>query len=137
MNLFGTDLRVDEGATGFDLVAGDRGDLSLVSGSENIVQALTLCLSVRRGELAPLGWPDYGSRLHELIGQPNNERTHLRVMAFARAAVEQDPRVQAVTEVRTLPGERDTVRVSLEVRLIASPNPIRLVHDVTLEGAPR
>ena len=32
-------------------------------------------LKTQKGELAPLGHPEYGSRHHELIGQPNVERT--------------------------------------------------------------
>ena len=133
--LFGTDLQVAARAPGFDLLTSGRGDLQLASGNDNIVQALTLRLSVRRGELALLGWPDYGSRLHELIGEPNNSRTHLKLMAFARAAVEQDPRVREVSDVRVmlLPGERDLARLQLEVLLIDRANPLNLVFDVQLE----
>src|SRR5918992_24562 len=107
--LFGNDLRLSLMAPGVDLMPDNAGDLDLATGVDNIVQALTLRLLVRRGELAPLGWPDYGSRLHELIGEPNVRRTHLRLMAFAREAVEADPRVVEVTQVRALPGERDVV----------------------------
>jgi phage baseplate assembly protein W len=135
--LFGTDLQVAERVTGFDTVSSPRGDLQLVAGNDNIIQALTLRLLVRRGELAPLGWPDYGSRLHELIGEPNNTRTHLRLMAFARTAVEQDPRVLEVTSVQTevLPGEPFTVRLILEITLIDTPNPLNLVVTVPLEAS--
>ena len=89
---------------------------------------------MRKGELGPLGWADYGSRLHELIGEPNNTRTHIKLMAFARAAVEQDPRVLEVSaiEAKVLPGERDAVRLLLEISLIDAPNPLNLVFDVKL-----
>jgi phage baseplate assembly protein W len=132
--LFGDDLRVAERAGGLDLLADAQGDLALAQGNDNIAQALTLRLRVRVGELARLGWPDYGSRLHELIGEPNTTRTHLKVMAFARSAVEQDPRVRAVTAVesKVLPGERDVVRVLMEVALIDQPNPLNLVFDLKL-----
>src|SRR5919112_2288164 len=118
--LFGDDLQLYGRNETYDLRPNGAGDLGLAHGNENVIQALTLRLRVRRGELAPLGWPAYGSRLHELIGQPNNARTHVRLMAFARTAVEQDPRVAEVTSVEThvLPGERDTARVQMEVRLI-------------------
>lgn len=132
--LFGDDLRIVERVGGLDLLADPQGDLALARGNDNIAQALTLQLRVRQGELARLGWPDYGSRLHELIGEPNNARTHLKVMAFARAAVEQDPRVREVTAVesKVLPGERDVVRVLMEVTLIDQPNPLNLVFDLKL-----
>lgn len=132
--LFGNDLRLFEEGGAFDLTADRAGDLALAAGNDNIVQALTLRLLVRRGELAPLGWPTYGSRLHELIGEPNNRRTHTILMAHARAAVEQDPRVVEVTGMRAyvLPGERDVARLELEISLITENNPLNLVFDVRL-----
>jgi phage baseplate assembly protein W len=92
---------------------------------------------VRRGDLAPLGWPAYGSRLHELIGEPNINRVHVRLMAYARSAIEEDPRVAEVSEVtaRVLPGERDMVRLTMDIRLIDQPNPLNMVFDFDLEGA--
>lgn len=137
--LFGTDLLLVDYAGGVDLSQRsgglDGGDLALAAGNDNAVQALTLRLRVRRGELAPLGWPDYGSRLHELIGEPNVPRTHLKLEVFARQAVEADPRVLRVEEVRTstIPGERDTVRLAMEIRLIDQPSPLNLVFDYPLE----
>jgi phage baseplate assembly protein W len=132
--LFGTDLRVDALATGFELVSNNRGDLLLVAGNDNIVQALTLRLSVRRGELAPLGQPDYGSRLHELIGEPNIKRTWLKLMAFARDAVEQDPRVLRVDTVQADPLDRNLVRITMDLTLITAPNPLNLVFTLNLEA---
>ena len=67
--LFGDDLRLVEQVGGLDLMPGSRGDLALAHGNDNIIQALILRLRVKRGELEAIGWPDYGSRLHELIGQ--------------------------------------------------------------------
>ena len=134
--IFGTDLNVSEQAPGYDLTRSNTGDLKRAQGNENIIQALIMRLSVRRGELALLGWPNYGSRLHELIGEPNNRRTHLRLMAFARAAIEQDPRVQEVKEVRTLviPGERDVVEIRMDILLINEQTPLNLVYIMNLEA---
>jgi hypothetical protein len=134
--LFGDDLRLALYAGGLDLAPDNAGDLDLTHGNDNIVQALTLRLMVRRGELAPLGWPTYGSRIHELIGELNNARTHIKLMAFARAALEQDARVREITDIRTLvlPGERDVVRLQIEILLIDRPNPLNLVYDVNLEA---
>jgi phage baseplate assembly protein W len=132
--LFGNDLQLVARVGGLDLTADQRGDLALAPGNANISQALTLRLRVRLGELARLGWPDYGSRLHELIGEPNNTRTHVKLMAFARAAIEQDPRVLEVKKVETqvLPGDRDVVRVLMDIVLIDQPNPLNLVFDLRL-----
>lgn len=134
--IFGTDLNVSEQAPGYDLTRSNTGDLKLAQGNENIIQALIMRLSVRHGELALLGWPNYGSRLHELIGEANNRRTHLRLMAYARAAIEQDPRVQEVKEVRTLviPGERDVVEIRMDILLINEQTPLNLVYIMNLEA---
>lgn len=134
--LFGTDLRLAGRNEALDLRRGRAGDLELAVGDENIIQALTMRLSVRRGELAPLGWPGYGSRLHELIGEPNTARTHVKAAAFAREAIAADPRVAEVLEVgaRVLPGERDAVRLDMEILLIDEPDPLNLVHDFRLEA---
>lgn len=132
--LFGTDLALGDGAAGFDLGVARGGDLALAEGSDNIAQALRLRLSVRLGEMAPLGLPRYGSRLHELIGEPNNQRTRVIAMGHARTAVLQDPRVKEVLDVQALapPGERDTLRLVLEIALIDAPTPLDLVFDLRL-----
>jgi len=132
--LFGDDLQIVDRAGGFDLLGDPSGDLALAHGNDTIAQALVLRLRVRKGEMARLGWAAYGSRLHELIGEPNNSRTHVKLMAFARAAVEQDPRVLEVKAVETtlIPGERDVVRILMEVALISAPNPLNLVFDMKL-----
>lgn len=146
-HLFGTDLALRDGAGGADLTQlgafradrrqGTSGDLGLAVGNDNIVQALTQRLRVRQGELAPLGWPDYGSRLHELIGEPDLPRTRLKAQVFTRDAIEADPRVTKVlgVEVTPVPGERQVLRLAALVQVIASPQPLNLVFDLALEGA--
>jgi phage baseplate assembly protein W len=135
--LFGTDLGLSDRGGAKDLASDPSGDLALAQGNENISQALTMRLLVRKGELARLGWPDYGSRIHELIGEPNNQRTHTILMAHARAAIEQDARVEKVESVvaRVLPGEREVVRLELEIELIHDQQPLNLVFDVRLGTA--
>jgi phage gp46-like protein len=139
--LFGNDIGLRDGAGGVDFIlggpVGSSGDLSLAMGNENAVQALSLRLRVRKGELAPLGWADYGSRLHELIGEPDLSRTRLRAQVFARQAIEADPRVKQVqsVDVVSIPGERGVLRLALSVLLIDQPTPLNLVFDLALEGA--
>ena len=133
--LFGDDLELYSRNETYDLRPNGAGDLGLAQGNENIIQALTLRLRVRRGELAPLGWPAYGSRLHELIGEPNINRVHVRLMAYARSAIEEDPRVAEVMEVSASPSGRDMVRLTMDIRLIEEPNPLNMVFDFDLEGA--
>ncbi|MFM2119492.1 MAG: hypothetical protein RL722_960 [Pseudomonadota bacterium] len=138
--LFGTDLALRDQAGGVDLgldgPVGAAGDIALASGNDNIVQALTLRLRVRLGELAPLGWPDYGSRLHELIGEPDLPRTRLKAQVFARDAVLLDPRVSQVlaVDIVSIPGERQVLRLTLQLALINAPQPLNLVYDLALDG---
>jgi hypothetical protein len=55
-------------------------------------------------------------------------------MGHARAAIEQDPRVKEVKGVtaRVLAGERDTVRLDLDIELIHENTPLNLVFDLRL-----
>jgi hypothetical protein len=62
-------------------------------GLENLAQAVILRLLTPRGELAPLGHPDFGSRLHELIGQENNTARRNLAKLFILEALKLEPRV--------------------------------------------
>jgi phage baseplate assembly protein W len=134
LKLFGIDLLLASRAGGYDLVPDYQGDIALTQSTDNISQALTLRILVRRGELARLGWPDFGSRVHELIGEPNNLRTRTRLMAFARNAIERDPRVVEITSIKADPTERSLVRLEMDIQLISEPSPLNLVVDIDLEA---
>jgi len=139
--LFGTDIGLREGTGGLDFTlggpVGTSGDLTLAVGNDNVVQALSLRLRIRKGELAPLGWPDYGSRLHELIGEPDLPRTRLKAQVFTRDAVQADPRVKQVQsmDIVRVPGERGVLRIAISLLLIDAQTPSNLVFDLALEGA--
>jgi hypothetical protein len=139
--LFGIDLALREDAGGADLTlegpARGSGDIALAIGNDNVVQALTMRLRIRKGELAPLGWPDYGSRLHELIGEPDLPRTRLKAQVFARDAVEADPRVEKVVtiDIVRIPGERQVLRLDMLVQVITTSHPLNLVFELALEGS--
>lgn len=138
--LFGIDLALRDSSGGADLVlegpSGGSGDIGVAIGNVNVVQALTMRLRVRKGELTPLGWSDYGSRLHELIGEPDLARTRLKAQVFARDAIEADPRVQKVDSVTIvrIPGERQVLRLEMLVTVISEPQPLNLVFDLALDG---
>jgi phage baseplate assembly protein W len=134
--LFGNDLKLQDRFGGFDLIPDAFTDLDLAEDNDNIIQALQLRLRVRQGELAPLGWSNYGSRIHELIGEPNIPRTHTRLMAYARTAIARDPRVAEIRDISTqiLPGERNVVRLQMEILLINQPNPLLMISDLNLEA---
>jgi phage baseplate assembly protein W len=97
------DLRVLFQPSGDADLAVDVDDLATVSGRDNLAQALTLRLLIARGELRALGHPQYGSRVHELLGEaldgPNLELLRRHV----RHALLGDPRVAQVTRVDVSP----------------------------------
>lgn len=85
-----------------DLAAGTM-DLETVEGRDNLAQALVLRLLVRQGELAALGHPRYGSRIHELVGEPLDGPNRELLRRYVRRALLGDPRVEEVTRVDVVP----------------------------------
>jgi phage baseplate assembly protein W len=108
--------------------------LAVVRERENLGQALILRLLTARGSLAPLGHPDYGSRLVELIGRENDETTRNLARLYVLEALRAEPRVREVAEltVETASGSPDTVRVSFGVLPLGDDEPLTLGLEVAL-----
>src|SRR5205809_2282610 len=68
-------------------------DVDVVSGKANLVQSLILRLKTERGELAALGHPDYGSRHHRLIGEPNTETNRNLLKLYILECLKQEHRL--------------------------------------------
>ena len=119
-----------------DIRLGLREDLGLVQGVDNLGQAVLLRLLTPRGELAELAHPDYGSRLHELVGRVNTETTRNLVKLFILESLQQEPRIAKLEEVTVTPspGRRDRVDVSIRVKPIAVTTSIT-IGPFTLELA--
>lgn len=146
--LFGRDLQLDYALSGgffedadlanerrLDHSAGPR-DLKVATGIEAMTQAIANRLKTRKGELAALGHPDYGSRHHELIGEPNVERTRNLIKLYVLQALRDEPRIEKVLAMAVRPEHtppRDTVRIELTVQLIGEPTPLNLVLPFSLE----
>jgi phage baseplate assembly protein W len=97
-------------------------DFTSRAGRENLAQAVILRLLTPRGELAPLGHPDYGSRLHELVGEENNTSRRNLLKLFILEALKFEPRIEKVAELNVAPspGTRSTVDVLLRVKPVAT-----------------
>ena len=109
--------------TVFRRVPSDAGlltDIGLISGRDNLAQAIILRLLTPRGELAALGHPDYGSRLHELVGEQNTETTRNLARLFILESLRLESRIEEVIEVIVEPdqGSRDRINVLLRVKPI-------------------
>lgn len=75
------------------------GDVRTVEGTDNLVQALTLRILTRRGELGILGHPRYGSRIAELIGEPLDRENLGLLRRYVRKTLLSDPRVADVVRL--------------------------------------
>lgn len=85
-------------------------DVGLVSGTENLGQAVLLRLLTPRGELSELAHPEYGSRLHELVGRPNTPTTRNLMKLFILESLKQEPRIEEVKKVSVEPHAFNVLR---------------------------
>jgi|GEM_PF-299279 len=115
-------------------------DIDVVSGVPSAVQLLANRLKTHRGELAALGHPEYGSRHHELIGEPNSERNRNLVKLYILQALRHEPRIAEVLEcfvTTPVTPPRDQVRVELTIQLIDEHQPLNLVVPFSFDGDTR
>ena len=112
----------DDGSV--DLALSGR-DLEVTSGVENLIQALRMRLLIYRSELTGLAHPRYGSRIHELIGEPLDRANLELLRRHVRQSLLSDPRVIAVTrlEIRPLRDDPGAVDVTATVKA----NPAKLI----------
>ncbi len=80
-----------------------RGDIATVDGVANLVQAIYLRLLTKKGDMAHLGHPDYGSRIHELIGYSLNRANLELLRRYVRQALSEEPRVAHIEQVGVTP----------------------------------
>jgi phage baseplate assembly protein W len=113
-------------------------DISIAEGIPAITQALANRLKTRKGELGALGHPDYGSRHHELIGEPNVERTRDLIKLYVLQALRDEPRIEKVLTTDVIAEHqppRDSVRITVSVRLVRQSEPLNLVIPFSLESS--
>ena len=147
LDLMGVDIALDWGRGGgfFEdaelrsaLTGGatETRDIRSVARVDAMEQALINRLKTRRGELEPLGHPDYGSRHHDLLGEPNVERTRNLIKLYVLQALRQEPRIERVLAVMVSADHnppRDTVRIVITLKLIGVQVPLNLVVPFSLE----
>ncbi|MEM9010942.1 MAG: GPW/gp25 family protein [Pseudomonadota bacterium] len=114
-------------------------DLATIDGAENIAQALLLRFLTAEGELSDLGHPRYGSRLSELIGEPNTETNRNLAKLHVLRALGQEPRVEEVLSARVSQSRADRSRVdiALELKIIAQDTPLNLVFPFSFDPVPQ
>jgi phage baseplate assembly protein W len=115
--------------------SGTDRDVALADGLANLEQALANRLKTRKGELATLGHPDYGSRHHELIGEPNVERTRHLIKLYVLQALRDEPRIEQVLAASVRAEHvppRSSVRIELALRVRGEPDLLNLVLPFSL-----
>lgn len=95
-------------------VPGFLRDLGAISGRDNLGQAVLMRLLTPVGELAALGHPEYGSRLHELVGSQNTEAVRNLARLYILDSLRLEPRVEKVVEVTVRSAPREPGGTSLD-----------------------
>ena len=111
-------------------------DLGTLTAEDNLKQALLLRFLTRVGELTILGHPDYGSRLFDLIGEPNTPGNRNRAKLYVLQALAQEPRVAEVlrVDVTTNRADRGQIDIDIDLHPIFSDTVLNLVFPFSLEG---
>ena len=101
-------------------------DFDVIDGRHNLGQAIVMRLLTPRGELAALGHPEYGSRLHELIGRENTPTTRNLVKLFILEALQQEPRLQPKIDITVTPADGTPPAIGKGLRNIALASCVRV-----------
>lgn len=128
------DFMVVPGGKGGLPQPGDVRDLATISGRGNLAQALILRLLTHQGALAPLGHPEYGTRLVELIGRLNNDTTRNLARLYTMEGIAQERRVAKLLDltVDTFEGQADTIRIGFSVLPLNDDQPLALALEINL-----
>ncbi len=129
--LLGTDLMLSDSTHGKDFDVQD-GDIVLVDGVNNLVQALSLRLTNNRGMLMQLGHPNYGSRLSEAVGRTNKPANLRLIENFVKEALLQEPRVKSIESVyiSTALSLPENIIIEVAVLPIGKRTPLNLVVTI-------
>lgn len=137
MESLGKDIKIVEMDPGYDLDLSPTGDFETIGEEYNLAQAIIMRLNTMQGELRDLGHSNYGSRLSELIGEPNNERTRELARIYALESVTRDPRVEEVVGIsaemfKDDPGQ---ININISVRAKGRTSILNMVFPFYLEVA--
>ncbi|MCP4341034.1 MAG: GPW/gp25 family protein [Desulfobulbaceae bacterium] len=103
-------------------------DLTTVGGRDNLAQAIIMRLLTPRGELTPLGHPQYGSRLHELVGEANTETKRNLVRLYILETLQKEPRIEEVKAVTVSHAVQGVYSVGATIQVL----PVGETQSVTI-----
>ena len=115
----------------------EKGDIALVFARENLAQAVSNRLLTRLGELSDLGHPYYGSRLYQLIGEPNSQRTQALAEFYIREALLYEDRIEEILDIIIAPHskashKRNIMAISVVIMPKDDENPLTISIDYNL-----
>lgn len=118
------------------LVSDTGGDLNTTTGRANLVQAVINRLLTRKGELTSLGHPEYGSRIHELVGELNNLRLRALAEVYIRDCLAQERRIEKVRYVTFEPPERgidrNVLKVTIGISAVGEPQDLTIIVPINI-----
>jgi phage baseplate assembly protein W len=126
----------DNGIVRSDLCLSNSGDLEVVNDRDNVIQAIWNRLATYQGELSDLGHQDYGSRLDDMIGEPNTPVTHRIIETMVKNCIGKDHRIEKIIEVKAIAHRSDPNRIEILVylKLHSDHDKLKLELPFYLEG---
>ena len=115
-----------------DLELKGSGDLDTISGRANLAQAIINRLLTRKGELTALGHPDYGSRLHTLIGEVNNIKIRAKAEIYIRECLSQEKRIAKIVRIQITPPANPGQYGDLMAEIIIQPADGKEGQNITI-----
>src|SRR5512143_2186538 len=121
----------------FPLRTNPRGEIALVSGSEDIEQAIRIILGTRPGERVMR--PTFGCRAHELVFEPMDATTSSLLKSYVKDALEfWEPRIQVLNVEASIDDENEgAVLAEIQYRVKATHDVRSIVYPFYLVGEER
>ena len=117
-----------------DVKISPQNDFRVVSYRDNLKQAVLSRLKTARGELTL--HPEYGSRLHLLLGQTPNTFVLGLAKQHVREALLQEPRIKTIDSIKCR--YTDTLMTILSIEVIVTPidseQPLNIIFPFILTG---
>ena len=120
----------------FPLQVSARGAIATARNEERVAESIAFILGTAQGERVMC--PDFGCRIHQLVFQPNDDRTQGRVAQMVRRAlVDLEPRIDLLdVRVQSPPAEPNLLLIRVDYRVRSTNAFNNLVYPFFLrEGA--
>ena len=99
IEIIGTDIKLLDSEFGSDIELTSSGDIRIVSGPENLGQAIINRIKTITGELEELGHAEYGSTIYDFIGRQNNQITRDRLKIMIKNCLLMERRIKEINRI--------------------------------------